>query len=432
MYKKNAEKDRRMNENEIIRAENLAGVYNNFSVSPLRTEEEFEKFYVSRLTPSIESMKERIESSQKDERYIFMGFRGSGKSTELYRLMNLLNKEKFYPVFFDVFEFLDMNDFDYREFFASIALYLNDSVLSLIDMKREIREDFEEFMMDITKIEESEVLKEKGLGFTLEKFIVAKLGSEAKTRNITRKNLENRITDLMVKLNNLVIEIENELEKKIVIIVDGLDKLSRFKQAEDFFYNNYRLLTQIDCHVIYTFPIDLAYSPRFQIIRHAFDEDMVLPQPPVRTKQLDRIYEKGFEFYKRIAEKRINLDLIEEKALREAIVSTGKLTEFMLTIREAAIRSSSLRKDIIGLDEILFSLEKLRRTYDRTLTVEELKRLVEIHNKKQARDIGIGDSVVRNLLFSLTAVEYESEEEGKWCEVNPLLFPLIEELKERA
>lgn len=418
--------------NEISRAEDLTAVYNNFSISPLQTKEEFQKFYVPRPTPSIESIKERIERSQENEKYIFMGFRGSGKSTELYRLVNLLDKEKFHPVFFDVFEFLDMNDFDYREFFASLALYLYDSALPLTDIKKEIREDFEEFMMDITKIKESEVSKEKGLGLSFEKFIVAKLGSEARTRNITRANLENKITDLMVKLNSLIVEIESNLEKKHVIVVDGLDKFSRFKQAEDFFYNNYRLLTQISCHVIYTFPIDLAYSPRFQLIRHAFDEDLILPQPPVRTKALDKIYEKGFEFYKKIAEKRVNLDLIEEKALEDAIISTGKLTEFILTIREAAIESSSAQKDVIGLDDVLFSLEKLRRTYDRTLTVEELKKLVDIHEKKEARDIAVGDSVVRNLLFSLTVVEYENEEEGKWCEVNPLLFPLIENWKEKV
>lgn len=410
----------------------LAGVYNSFSVNPLKTKEEFQRFYVPRPTPSIEGMKERIENSQENERYIFMGFRGSGKSTELYRLMNLLDKKRFFPVFFDVFEFLDMNDFDYRDFFASIALYLYDSVLSLVDIRKEIREDFQEFMMDITKTKESEVLKEKGLGLSFEKFVVIKLGSEAKTRNITRKNLENRVTDLIVKLNNLIIEIESDLQKRIVIIVDGLDKLSRFKQAEDFFYNNYRLLTQVNCYIIYTFPIDLAYSPRFQIIRHAFDEDMVLPQPPVRTKNLERIYEKGFEFFENIAEKRMNMDLIEVEALREAIISTGKLTEFMMTVRDAAIESSSLGKSVIDIKDVLFSLEKLRRTYDRTLTVEEIKKLIDIHVKKEARDMEIGDSVVRNLLFSLTAVEYESEEEGKWCEVNPLLFPLIEQWRKRV
>lgn len=418
--------------NEIAQAKDLTGAYNNFSVSPLKTEEEFQIFYVPRLIPSIESIKGRIESSQKDEKYIFMGFRGSGKSTELYRLKNFLDKDTFYPVFFDVFEFLDMNDFDSKEFLASLALYLYDSSTSLIEINEEIRDDLKEFMMDITKIEESEISKEKRLGLSFEKIIVAKLGSEIKTRNIVRTNLENRITDLMNRLNNLIIEIESCLKKKVFIIVDGLDKLSRFKQAEDFFYDNYRLLTQVRCRVIYTFPIDLAYSPRFEIIRHAFDADLILPQPPVKTKNLGRMYEKGFEFYRRVAERRIRLDLIEKEALKEAIVSTGKLTEFMLTIREAAIRSSIWQKNKIGLNEVLFSLEKLRRTYDRTLTEEHMKRLIEIYNTKEGRDCKIEDSVVRNLLFSLTAVEYESEEEGKWCEVNPLLFPLIEQWKKKT
>jgi len=414
-----------------VRAENLANIYNNFSVHPLRTAEEFQKFYVSRPTPSIESLKERIENSQNGGKYIFMGFRGSGKSTELYRLMNLLDENRFFCVFFDIFEFLDMNDFDYREFLAALALRLYDSSKSLVSIEKKIGKDFEEFMMDITKIEEREETREGRLGLSFEKLIVAKLGSEKKTRMITRTNLESRITDLMIKLNNLIIEVENSLNRKIVIIVDGLDKLSRFEQAEDFFYKNYRLLTQPTCHIIYTFPIDLAYSPRFEIVRHAFDANVILSQPPVRTKALDRVYEKGFEFYRKIAEKKMNLNLIEEKALEEAVISTGKLTEFMLTIQEAAIRSLTLKKDVIEYDDVLFSLEILRRTYDRTLTKEHAVRLIEIHDKKEGRDSRVEDSIVRDLLFSLTAVEYESEEEGKWCEVNPLLFPLIEQWKEK-
>ena len=67
-YKKDAEKEKRMN--EISRAEELTAVYNNFSISPLQTKEEFQKFYVPRPTPSIESIKERIERSQENEQYL--------------------------------------------------------------------------------------------------------------------------------------------------------------------------------------------------------------------------------------------------------------------------------------------------------------------------------------------------------------------------
>ena len=46
----------------------------------------------------------------------------------------------------------------------------------------------------------------------------------------------------------------------------------------DFFYNNYGLLTQPDCFVIYTFPIPLTFCPYYENVRHAFDDDIILPQ----------------------------------------------------------------------------------------------------------------------------------------------------------
>lgn len=88
------------------------------------------------------------------------------------------------------------------------------------------------------------------------------------------------------------------------------------------------------------------------------------------------------------------------------------------------------KKSVVGFEEVLSSLEELRRGYDRTLTKEHIGRLIEVHDKKDARDQHVGDSVIRDLLFSLTIVEYESEEEGKWQEVNPLLLPLIEKWRE--
>ncbi len=412
-------------------ARTLAAISNNFTVTPLKTRKDFEDFYVPRVTPSIERLKERIENVEKNGKYLFMGFRGCGKTTELYRLMNLLDKNKFIPFFFDV-GILDMNDFDYREFFAAFALYFYENAKSFAKIEKKIEEDFKTFMKDVTKVEEHEEGSEGGIGLSFEKFIVAKLGSERKTRTIVRRNLGTRITDLLFRLNNIIVNVENNVAKRVVIIIDGLDKLSRSKQAERFFYDNYRLLTQIQCHVIYTFPIDLAYSPRFEVVRHEFDAASILPQPPVKTRNLENVYEKGYEFYRKIAEKRMNLDLIDEKALKEAIISTGKLSEFMRTIEGAIIMSLISKKSVVGYEEVLSSLEELRRGYDRTLTREHIERLIEVHDKKDARDQHVGDSVIRDLLFSLTIVEYESEEEGKWQEVNPLLLPLIEKWREEV
>ena len=412
------------------KATNLVGAYNNFVVEPLKTEEEFKDFYVARpkKAPSpIEELKDRIENADSAKKYLFLGFRGCGKSTELNRLFQLLDMDKFLLVSYSIRE-LDVSDFDFRDFFGSMALKIYDIAEKEIKLEADIKDDFLDFMMHITKVSEEDVTKYSEMGISFSNFILLKLGREAKTREYIRKELETKISDLIQKLNWLTMEVETKTGKRIVVIVDDLDKLTRVKQAEDFFYKNYGLLIQPKCFVIYTFPIPLTFNPYYENVRPAFDDDIILPQLPVKSKDGKRLNENNFNFYKGIVEKRMDLDLIEENALEEAIVSTGKTSEFISIMRDAAIKAYRGEKGGITIEEVGKALEKLRRTYDRTLTEAHKKRLLEIYDKKEARDEDIEDSTSRDLLFSLTAVEYE-DEEGRWCDINPLLMPLVEKWK---
>ena len=412
------------------KATNLIEAYNNFVVEPLKTEEEFRDFYVERPknAPSpIEELKDRIENADSAKKYLFLGFRGCGKSTELNRLFQLLDMDKFLLVSYSIRE-LDVSDFDFRDFFGSMALKIYDIAEKEIKLEKDIKEDFLDFMMNITKVSEHDVTKYSEMGISFSNFILLKLGREAKTREYIRKELETKISDLIQKLNWLTMEVETKSSKRIVVIVDDLDKLTRVEQAEEFFYKNYGLLIQPKCFVIYTFPIPLTFNPYYENVRPAFDDDIILPQLPVKSKDGKRLNEENFNFYKGIVEKRMDLGLIEENALEEAIVSTGKTSEFISVMRDAAIKAYRNENEKITKEEVGKALEKLRRTYDRTLTEAHKKRLLEIYDKKEARDENTSDSISRDLLFSLTAVEYE-DEEGRWCDINPLLMPLVEKWK---
>ena len=97
-------------------------------------------------------------------------------------------------------------------------------------------------------------------------------------------------------------------------------------------------------------------------------------------------------------------------------------------MKDASIKAYRNKRAKIAKEDVEGALEKLRRTYDRTLTEAHKKRLLEIHESKEARDTGNDDVISRELLFSLTAVEYE-DENGRWCDVDPLLLPLVEKWK---
>lgn len=412
------------------KASNLIEAYNNFVGEPLKTREEFRDFYVKRpkLLPSpIEELKDRIENSRNAEKYLFLGFRGCGKSTELNRLRSMITQKDFLIIMYSIRDKLDVSDFDFKDFFASMALEIYDVAEKEVKLQAEIKQDFLDFMMNLTKVSEEDVTKYRGLGISFSNFIMMKLGTEAKTRECVRKELETKISDLIRRLNWLIKDVQIKSKKRVVVLVDDLDKLTRGQQSEDFFYKNYGLLTQPDCFIIYTFPIPLAFHPYYENVRHAFDDDVILPHFPMKDRE-GNIVKENFDFFKQIVENRMDAGLIEEKALEEAIFNTGKTSEFISIMRSAAIKAHRNGEGKIKTAEIEESLEKLRRAYDRTLTESHKKRLLKIFDSKEARDEDVKDSVCRDLLFSLTAVEYE-DENGRWCDVDPLLMALVEKWK---
>ena len=410
------------------RAKNLKEAYNNFYVEPLKEDQEFKDFYVERpnsISPMTD-LKDRIELANPDrkEKYLFLGFRGSGKSTELYRLEAALDKSRFLVVNYSIREDLNLSDFDFRDFFVSMALKVYDiAKAASILLHPDIEKDFQDFTKRITNITEEEVTSQSSKGLSWSRIIILKLSREAKTRQCLRTELDQKISDLIQRLNWLILDIEEKSGKELVIIVDDLDKLARGQQSEDFFYKNYQLLIEPSCFVVYTFPVPLAFNPQYENVRHAFTSDVILLQMPVWKRNGER-HENGRKFYREVISHRIELDLLEGDVLEYAIESTGKLTELVEVMKEASLNAFRKGQTQISRTDVAIALDKLRMTFDRTLTEAHKKKLLEINKCKEAREEGLDSTLTRELLFSLTAVEYE-DDEGRWCEVNPMLHPLV-------
>jgi len=94
-------------------------------------------------------------------------------------------------------------------------------------------------------------------------------------------------------------------------------------------------------------------------------------------------------------------------------------------MRDSSLNAFRMRRKQIIEDDVEIALDKLRTMYDRTLTEAHKKKLLEIHSCHEARDEGPDSTIIRELLFSLSAVEYK-DREGRWCEIDPLLMPLAE------
>ncbi len=413
------------------RAKDLREAYNNFYVEPLKEYQEIADFYVPRpgsVSP-MQDLLDRIQLASRREKYLFLGFRGSGKSTELYRLEAALDRDRFLVVNYSIRDDLNLSDFDFHDFFVSMALKVYDIArVEGIALHPDIEKDFLDFTRRITSITEEEVTSQSSAGLSWSQILTLKLSREAKTRECLRKELDQKISDLIQRLNWLIVDIEERSGKELVIIVDDLDKLARGQQSEDFFYKNYQLLIEPSCFVVYIFPIPLAFHPQYENVRHAFDGDVILLQMPVKRRNGEPHVE-GRGFYRDVISRRIDLALLEDGVLDLAVDSTGKLSELVEVMKEASLNAYRKGQKRISKENVASALDKLRMTFDRTLTQAHKNKLLEIDSCKEGREEGPDSVLTRELLFSLTAVEYQ-DEEGRWCEIDPMLLPLVEKWRQ--
>jgi hypothetical protein len=168
------------------RAKDLREAYNNFYVEPLKEYQEIADFYVPRpgsVSP-MQDLLDRIQLASRREKYLFLGFRGSGKSTELYRLEAALDRDRFLVVNYSIRDDLNLSDFDFRDFFVSMALKVYDiSGVEGIALHPDIENDFKDFTRRITSITEEEVTSQSSAGLSWSQILTLKLSRRPRPVN---------------------------------------------------------------------------------------------------------------------------------------------------------------------------------------------------------------------------------------------------------
>ncbi|NEO76714.1 MAG: hypothetical protein F6J99_10910, partial [Moorea sp. SIO4G3] len=82
------------------------------------------------------------------------------------------------------------------------------------------------------------------------------------TRDITRSlNIGPDLNDIITRTNDIIQAARTDCNQNLLIIVDGLDRQD-YGTAVKMFESS--LLTELECHIIYTIPISLRYSPSFR------------------------------------------------------------------------------------------------------------------------------------------------------------------------
>ncbi|MDA0524341.1 hypothetical protein [Methanococcoides alaskense] len=407
---------------EFIVADNLDFAWSNFD--PFYTLPAKSPFHVEREgKPLYRLIRALLRQHKQSPKYFYSGHRGCGKSTELNILAeNEDIKEKFFVVKYSMKEVCDVQNLNYIDVLFSIGAQLFIQYTDAgNELKPELIKELEAWQSSvIEQINEEGKVNETSLEGGIKTFFVSIMGkikSEQSTRKIIRQTIEPRLSDLIAKINMIIANIEGQENKKVLVLIDDLDK-PRLEEAETIFYDNQTAITQPLCYIVYTVPIAIFFSQKSVAVR---DTNFCLPNIKLHYKnKRDELYDSGYELMKKFVHKRMNEDLIELDALELAIKTGAGVFRETARVMQIAIDSAIENgRTIIKTEDVERAASEIRSDFKRILESKDYYTLKEIYKNNDLQGI----EKIAHLLHNLSVLEYVNGE--NWCDVHPTLEEIL-------
>jgi hypothetical protein len=413
-----------MQQLEFVKATDLDEAWSNFDpVEPLPSGS---PFYVMRQGNPIGALtRALLRRHLQPPKYFFSGHRGSGKSTELNCLVSDPGiQEKFFPVKFSVRKLCDINNLNYVDVLLAIgAQVFVQYTESGGRLPNDLLKELETWKgRTVERLTEKGAMFATGAGFDVKAFFVsalAKVQTEHSSREIIRQELEPRLSELIAKINDIVITIQSKEKRQVLVVIDDLDK-PPLPQARDIFHSAYSAITQPVCAIVYTVPVAIFFSKEFATIReNCFFLPNVKLHPKGEAKERDST---GYATMQSFVHARMEESLIESEALQAAVDLSGGVFREMAFVMQLttshAIERGSNRIEVVNVER---AESRIRSDFRRILTDEDYELLKEVRTSNEMRSV----DKLADLLHTLAVLEYTNDE--NWCDVHPSLRKLLGE-----
>ncbi|MCL2933130.1 MAG: ATP-binding protein [Trichodesmium sp. MAG_R03] len=373
---------------------------------------------------------------------LFTGHIGCGKSTELFRLKNQLEKRGYHVVYFESSEDLDMGDVDISDILLAIARQVSES---MEQAKIKVKPGyFQKLFTEVSELLQTpiELSTEAELSIGIAK-ITAKTKDSPKLRSQLRQYLEPRTSTILESINQELlehanIELKRREKKGLVVIVDNLDRVDNSPkswgrtQPEYLFVDRGEQLKKLKCHVVYTIPLTLMFSNDYGRLSSRFGvKPKILPMVPVQIRsRKPTMAPNDYE---------IGMGLLREMVLTRAFPETQSLERLELipalfdtpeTLdRLCRVSGGHMRRLLMLLYSCLqqedppFSCECLENVIQeyrddliRAITADEWELLFKVVQNQRVT----GEEECQTLLRSMFVFEYR-DRDGHWFGINPLL-----------
>lgn len=388
----------------------------------------------------IEELERTITLFAPDEAtcQLFTGHIGCGKSTELLRLKDKLERQGFHVVYFESSKDLDLADVDISDILLSVAHQVSSSLEAVqIQLKpgyfNKLFTEMKDFLQ--TPIDLS-VEAELSLGIAK---VTAQTKDSPKLRNQLRQYLEPRTNGILEAINELIERAIKELKRRgkqgLVVIVDNLDRVDSSPkpmgrmQPEYLFIDRGEQLRRLNCHLVYTIPLALIFSNESEVLTSRLGggvDPKLLPMVPVKSKDGKECAE-GMVLLRQMIMARAfpdqnvceRLNLIKEvfdhpETLDRLCRGSGGHVRNLLGLLYSCLQK---KNPPISLDCIEKVIKERRSKIVLGVQSHEWELLRQVRKSKRVEQAPEYQAMLRNMLV----FEYRNDDDGPWFDINPIL-----------
>lgn len=213
-----------------------------------------------------------------------------------------------------------------------------------------------------------------------------KLGSRDRSRT---SDQDQRVRDVLDATNAIVGRLTEEYQRKLVLVVDGLDRVVEAATFSDLFVES-NLLKELRCDVVVS--MDLSLVQRFRS-RLRLDQTFELANVPVANAGDPQELGTGVEFFLDLVARRLEAlghpppaeELSPERVRRLAWCSGGRLRDFMRLVRELAIRGLMKPTDPLDEKDVASVIDAERRDKESGLNKDEIALLQAVYDDPEHR-----------------------------------------------
>ncbi len=365
-------------------------------------------------------------ANQQAFRWFFTGHTGTGKSTELNRIVrNDQLASRYIPHIYRVRDSLDVHNLDFTDIILGIA----QSVAGLaangdVAVPKKLQVRMQKWGQE-TELETQLGFSPEGKGGLEFNLLIGKATLEVQAggekRKIVREKLNESLTDFIKLIDDLVSAVE--IKKKVLVVIDTLDHVDH-RPIRDIFTNHWASLSRPKVSLLIVVPLPLLLEPQF--MGSVQDNYSLLPNIKVfSTAAAQDLDPAGFNFFREVIGNLAEPALFKEDTLPEIFRNSGGMVRDMIGYAGDACKYADHDnpRGKVELKHVQQVLDDRKAFFRRLLTRPDYDILRGVlENPHPLGSEGLGP------LLHLKAVIYYPNGEG-WYGLNPAVAAIFETAK---